>query len=250
MNQHKPEKLILNLSLYLDNELPNDEMLEIEELLKIDSEIASIFNSLRKTKEVLRNTPNIKRRRSFTLSPELAQQTKKQGGLLSSMKMVSTFAMILMLAVFTQNMMSNWSPNSSAIESDIGLAAELISPSQKDLALDEAIESSADFQESVSGMGGVIEDTECEVENVCLDTVSVMSTDEIRTTESEIETFDVEEVPDASFDDGAVIDEMESESDKNEIGDSIVLSDVFMIVLILFSALSLGYYLILRKKFN
>jgi hypothetical protein len=90
MNRKVSEKLILNLSLYLDNKLSKVEMLEIEELLKFDSEVAQIIDSLKNTREVLRNTPKIKRRRSFMLTPEHSKQAKQQSGVLSGMRMITS----------------------------------------------------------------------------------------------------------------------------------------------------------------
>ena len=179
-------------SLYLDNELTKVEMLEFEELLKFDSEVAQIFDSLKNTREVLRNTPKIKRRRSFILTPELSKQAKRQSGVLSGMRLVSTFSMILLLVVFTQNMLSDWSTFSSsdaAMSSLDSGAAEMGFMDTGDEISEKAITSdmnTAADNESAAPMADsemdetnrVEEAVDCDAEGACDDAISVMSTDD------------------------------------------------------------------------
>jgi hypothetical protein len=146
MNRRVSEKLIRNLSLYLDNELSKEEIIEIEELLKIDQEVSEIFDSLKKTRLVLRNAPRIKRRRSFMLSPEHAKQVRKESGFLNGMRLVSTFSMILLLVVFTQNMLGGWSPLNNILMGASNSAEDTIAMNDMEFSVqDAAVEKASDF---------------------------------------------------------------------------------------------------------
>ncbi len=138
MNRKESDKLLLNLSLYLDNELSKEEMLEIEELLKIDPEVSAIFDSLRSTRIVLRNAPRIKRRRNFTLTSEHVKQVKKESGWVIGMRLVTSFSMILLLVVFTQNMLGDWSPLSSADISESSFVEDTADLGAMELAVQDS----------------------------------------------------------------------------------------------------------------
>ncbi len=230
------DKLIQNLSLYLDKELSFDEMKEIEELLRMDPEVFKTFDSLKRTREVLRNTPKISRRRSFTLSAEDAKQVKKQNGFLNGMRLVSSFSMILLLVVFTQNLLGDWSPLTSMnmVNNDIASYADEADSQEMDYSVDE-IEKAVDSDEedTVSDLAGdnadeAVDDAmsfdadapemsdedvkDCSIEEVCVDTMSE-STDDSTEAERTLSPDDAvgggitpaEAIPVAEEDDSAVV---------------------------------------------
>ena len=152
MKHEVSDKLIQHLSLYLDKELQEEEMIEIEELLKIDSEVSEIFDSLKRTRQVLRSAPKIKRRKSFTLSPEHAKQTKKENNILNGMRFVSSFAMILLLVVITQSMLGDWLPLGSTefVANNIENTAAYVDVLEIDLLSIDSEKTSGDADDTVS----------------------------------------------------------------------------------------------------
>jgi hypothetical protein len=181
MNRKVSDKFIRNLSLYLDNELPQEEMIEIEELLKIDKEVSEIFDSLKKTRLVLRNAPRIKRRRNFTLSPEHVKQVKRESGWMNGMRLVSSFSMILLLVVFTQNLLGDWSPLNNIYLSSNNSAEDSFAMENMEFEVQDAADEKAadvgdetitddfaELDEVASGVGEAdVED--CDVDEICVD---------------------------------------------------------------------------------
>jgi len=228
MNREVSNKLIRNLSLYLDNELPKEEMVEIEELLKIDKEVSEIFDSLKKAKLVLRNAPRIKRRKSFTLSREHVKQVKRESGWINGMRLVSSFSMILLLVVFTQNLLGDWSPlnniylgSNNSVEDSV--AMENMEFAVQDAADEKAVDDvddtsaddSADLDEAASGVGEAdVED--CDVDEICVDPTSTYSADdsleEERATSPEDVLGEGEDIP---------TDEADSEEDSDIAEDAV-----------------------------
>jgi len=228
MNREVSNKLIRNLSLYLDNELPKEEMVEIEELLKIDKEVSEIFDSLKKARLVLRNAPRIKRRKSFTLSREHVKQVKRESGWINGMRLVSSFSMILLLVVFTQNLLGDWSPlnniylgSNNSVEDSV--AMENMEFAVQDAADEKAVDDvddtsaddSADLDEAASGVGEAdVED--CDVDEICVDPTSTYSADdsleEERATSPEDVLGEGEDIP---------TDEADSEEDSDIAEDAV-----------------------------
>ena len=193
------EKLILNLSLYLDGELPKEEMTEIEELLKLDPQVRKTFDSLKNTRVALRNAPQIKRRRSFILNPEKVKSVSKENRWVLGMRLVSSFSMILLLVVFTQSMFSGFKAQdlmSMAISenaSNYDMAADNSGAPEMAFAIEE--ETVEDIQ-SKSATGDDLDSEnsdDCAEVEVCTD--SDVLTDDERSTEAVGRATVPEEIP-------------------------------------------------------
>lgn len=82
------------LSAYLDSALQPNDRSRVEERLGKDTEFKAAYVSLLKTRGILRSVPQVKRRRSFVLTPELVKP-KEWGWLLPAMNYSSLAAGIL-----------------------------------------------------------------------------------------------------------------------------------------------------------
>jgi len=87
------------LSAYLDRQLSEAEEQALHSRLSQDIALKRQLDDLRQTRYVLRQTPKVKRPRSFTLSPEMVRQQRFATRAWNYSRMVSAVASVLLIAV-------------------------------------------------------------------------------------------------------------------------------------------------------
>jgi hypothetical protein len=89
------------ISAYLDGQLPEAQRRELRQRLAQDAAFKQAFEDLRLTRLALRSAPQIKRRRSFTLTPEMVGVRPARGfSLQTASRLVAVVATVLLVAVF------------------------------------------------------------------------------------------------------------------------------------------------------
>ena len=94
-NQRQPD--LETLSAYLDHELSEAEEQTLRSRLSRDTALQHQLDDLRQTRYVLRNTPKVKRPRSFVLSPEMVRQQRFAAGAWNVSRWVSAVASALLI---------------------------------------------------------------------------------------------------------------------------------------------------------
>ena len=95
MTRKPNEKEIEILSAYLDNALTDEEERRLKARLSQDAALREDLENLRLTRYVLRQTPQIKRQRSFILTPEMVQKQRFAWRALNISRMVAVGASVL-----------------------------------------------------------------------------------------------------------------------------------------------------------
>lgn len=113
---------IETLSAYLDGQLPETEAENLRQRLAENPSLLSQLEGLRQSRYILKQTPKLKRRRSFVLSPEMVRQQKKVFRAMNVSRFISAAASVLLVAVlgsqylFTGGMRFASAPMSDAAE--------------------------------------------------------------------------------------------------------------------------------------
>ena len=95
-DRHKQAELE-TLSAYLDQQLTEVEEQALLNRLSQDKALQAQLDGLRQTRYVLRQTPKVKRPRSFALSPEMVKQQSFAFRMMNVSRMVSAVASILLI---------------------------------------------------------------------------------------------------------------------------------------------------------
>ncbi|MEN4012879.1 MAG: hypothetical protein ROW48_12655 [Bellilinea sp.] len=93
------------LSSYLDGELNPQEKMRVEALLQNNPHIQAAYESLAKTKAVLRSAPRRKAPRNFTLSPAVAQQPQRIFQWVPALRFSSAIAALAAVFMFVSQLM-------------------------------------------------------------------------------------------------------------------------------------------------
>jgi hypothetical protein len=100
MKNDKPNYTeIENLSAYLDHELSEVQQQQLRDRLLHDVELRDRLEDLRLTRYTLRHTPNVRRQRGFTLSPEMVRKQKFAWQAMNFSRMVAAAASVLFALV-------------------------------------------------------------------------------------------------------------------------------------------------------
>ncbi len=100
MKSYSSPKDTIALSAYLDDQLTEDQKEKIELRLEKEEGLRTTLENLRLTKEILRNAPQAKVSRNFTLNLEILELKKTTWNYSISMRLVSSIASILFVFVF------------------------------------------------------------------------------------------------------------------------------------------------------
>ncbi|MGD2028103.1 MAG: hypothetical protein PVI99_09830 [Anaerolineales bacterium] len=96
---------IENLSAYLDHELTEAEEAKIRARLSEDANLREVLEDLRLTRYTLRNAPQVKRQRSFTLTPEMVSQQRFAWRALNFSRIMAVTASVLFVVVLGGQML-------------------------------------------------------------------------------------------------------------------------------------------------
>jgi hypothetical protein len=127
---------IENLSAYLDDQLQPEEKAKLQSRLSNEAELRQQLEDLRQTRAVLRSTPQVRRPRSFTLTPEMVQQQRFVFQAMRFSRLVATVATVVFAFVFAGQMFFSR-----------GLGFSAMSPAGNSVAMDEQAASDADLAE-------------------------------------------------------------------------------------------------------
>ncbi|MDH3944505.1 MAG: hypothetical protein OEV06_10470 [Anaerolineae bacterium] len=152
------------LSAYLDGELPDKQRIDLEARLLENDDLQAAFDRLRWTRALLRNTPRLIRKRSFTLTPEMAAAHAKPTGLFPTMRLVSALATILFVIVVGGDLAANLVLTGMRASNDMesiaaapemmemeSLAEETLPAAAADTAIEEPVEDEAVSAEGDDG---------------------------------------------------------------------------------------------------
>ena len=99
MTSNLSKRDIEALSNYLDGQLSGRQQRKLETRLQNDESLRQELARLRQTRAALRDLPQLKVPRQFTLTPEMAGQQVRGGGLYPTMRLASALATILFVVV-------------------------------------------------------------------------------------------------------------------------------------------------------
>lgn len=105
-NNHYTQSEIENLSAYLDHELTKAEEAQMRSRLAEDASLREALEDLRLTRYTLRNTPRVRRQRSFVLTPEMVRQQKTSWRAFSFSRAISIGASVLFALVIGGEVLS------------------------------------------------------------------------------------------------------------------------------------------------
>ncbi len=91
------------LSAYLDGQLKESEAAKLESLLKTNPELASLLEELRQSKAILRQLPQRRAPRNFTLTPKMVGQKPPLPGAYPLFRFATGLATILLIFSFAAN---------------------------------------------------------------------------------------------------------------------------------------------------
>lgn len=94
------------LSAYLDGQLKTSEKARLESRLKSEPELASALNDLRQARRILRQLPQRRAPRNFTLTPTMVGQKPPMPGTYPVFRFASVLAAVLLFFTFATNFMS------------------------------------------------------------------------------------------------------------------------------------------------
>lgn len=121
-----------NLSAYLDHELTPAEEAQLRSRLAQDNQLRETLEDLRLTRYTLRNTPKVRRQRSFVLTPEMVSQQKSAWRVFNFSRTIAVAASVLFALVVGGQMLVG---NGAGM-----LAAAPQSDAAMNMAADEAAE--------------------------------------------------------------------------------------------------------------
>ena len=88
------------ISAFLDGQLPDEQVRQLRQRIAQDPEFKQAYEDLRLTRLALRRTPQIRRRRSFTLTPEMVEKPARVWNLKFTSRLVAVVATVLLVVVF------------------------------------------------------------------------------------------------------------------------------------------------------
>lgn len=88
-----------NLSAYLDDQLDPAEADALRQRLAQEPELRRVLEDLRQTRLVLRQTPKVRRRRNFVLSPEVVRQQRFAAQAMNFSRLISAAASVVLLVM-------------------------------------------------------------------------------------------------------------------------------------------------------
>jgi len=98
MKTNKSKQTIIEtLSAYLDGQLSEQQEQVLRQRLEKDAALRNQLDDLRQTRYVLRQTPKLKRLRSFVLSPEMVKQQRTFFRAMNVSRMISAAASVLLV---------------------------------------------------------------------------------------------------------------------------------------------------------
>jgi len=103
-NNKKQIKEFENLSAFLDDQLQPEEKAQLQARLSTDAELRQQLKDLDQTRRVLRSTPQIRRPRSFALTPEMVKQQRFTLNAMRFSRFVGVAATVLFAFVFASQM--------------------------------------------------------------------------------------------------------------------------------------------------
>lgn len=100
-NERRRIKKLNMLSAYLDNALDAKEVEELEAHLKREPDLREKLENLRRTKMVISRLERVRAPRNYTLTPDMIKvRAKKTTPLFTTLRLASSFAAILLVALF------------------------------------------------------------------------------------------------------------------------------------------------------
>lgn len=88
------------LSAYLDGELPAAERTRLEAKLETDQDLGNWYEQLRRTRAVLRNTPELRAPRNYFITPAMVGLKEKRTWAFPVLRFASAFAALLLVLLF------------------------------------------------------------------------------------------------------------------------------------------------------
>lgn len=95
-----------NLSAYLDGQLKPSERARLESRIKSDPQLASILNDLRQTRSLLRQLPQRRAPRNFTLTPKMVGHKPPLPRSYPAFRFATVLATLLLFFTFATNFMA------------------------------------------------------------------------------------------------------------------------------------------------
>ncbi len=151
-----------NLSAYLDHELTPGEEAQLRTRLAQDKHMREALENLRLTRYTLRNTPKVRRQRSFVLSPEMVRQQKSAWRLFNYSRTIAVAASVLFALVVGGQMLAGGGVGmlAAAPQADVAMNS-----AAADEAAEEPMMMEAPAEESYAddmAASGLAEDTEAD----------------------------------------------------------------------------------------
>ena len=125
-------KVLELISAYLDGQLPESQMKEVRQRLSQDAAFKQLYDQLRMTRRALRSAPQIKRRRSFTLTPDMVGKPARSWSLQRASGFMAAAATVLLAVVFAGDMFLGRGRAQFAMMDEANYAA--------DIAMEDSIE--------------------------------------------------------------------------------------------------------------
>jgi hypothetical protein len=123
--QLKPKELEL-ISAYLDGQLTESQMEQVRRRLTQDPVFSQAYRDLRATRMALRSAPQIKRRRSFTLTPDMVSRPVRGWNMQRVSSMMAVAATVLLAVVFAGDMFFGRGGTQFAMMDEMNYAAESV----------------------------------------------------------------------------------------------------------------------------
>ena len=106
MTQTPSFRDVEKLSAYLDGQLKPSEVARLEARLKTDPELASVLQDLRETRGILRQLPQRRAPRNFTLTPKMVGQKPPLPRTYPVLRFATVLATLLLFFTFATNFMA------------------------------------------------------------------------------------------------------------------------------------------------
>ncbi|KAA3644643.1 MAG: hypothetical protein DWQ07_14605 [Chloroflexi bacterium] len=136
------------LSAYLDGQLSSRQRSKLETRLQRDEELRLELANLRRTRAALRDLPQVRAPRQFTLTPEMAGEQIRSASLYPTMRLASALATILFVVVTFGDLITStatqMSPAILQAQEIVDDSTFVVEPTPaQDLAAENAIEEAA-----------------------------------------------------------------------------------------------------------
>jgi hypothetical protein len=157
------DKALELISAYLDGQLPDAQRAEVRRRLAQDAAFKQAFEDLRMTRLALRRAPQIKRRRSFTLTPDMIARPARVFGLQATSRLVAMVATVLLVAVFASDMLFYRSSGSLSLASE-NFAADSVMQNSDEIEIMSADEAAGGGGEPPMALGAADDEATEEAE--------------------------------------------------------------------------------------